>query len=110
MKLENTTCVPCQGGIPPLSTEQSLNYLSEIPNWTLLDQGKRIGLELKFTNFRGAFDLVKEIATLADQQGHHPDITFGWGYVRIVLYTHKIDGLHRNDFIMAAKINALIHP
>ena len=70
-------------------------------------QGKRIERTYKFKNFREALGFVDRVGGLAEDEGHHPDITFGWGYATISLHTHKIKGLHENDFIMAAKINQL---
>lgn len=108
MSLEKQSCIPCQGGVVPLSTEEALVYLAELPGWTLIDQGKKIILETSFKDFQSAFTFISGIASLAEREGHHPDITFGWGYAWIMLYTHKINGLHHNDFIMAAKISALL--
>ena len=89
----------------PLSAEEAQAYLAQVPAWTLMDGGRRIERTWRFKTFAEAFELVKAAAKLAEAEGHHPDITFGWGYVTISLYTHKIDGLHENDFILAAKID-----
>ena len=108
MSLDKMQCIPCQGGIPPLSTEQSHDFLKMTPGWVLIDKDSKLALELSFSNFQRPFDLISKISTLAETEGHHPDLCFGWGYVRIILYTHKINGLHQNDFIMAAKINEVL--
>ena len=75
--------------------------------WTLLSEGTRIERTFKFANFKEALEFVDQIGALAEAEGHHPDIRFGWGYCTVELYTHKIKGLHQNDFIMAAKIDEL---
>jgi 4a-hydroxytetrahydrobiopterin dehydratase len=104
--LTEKTCVPCRGGVPPLGEDEARQYLAQTPGWELQD-GKRIERTFKFKNFREALGFVDRVGGLAEEEGHHPDITFGWGYAKISLHTHKIKGLHENDFIMAAKINAL---
>lgn len=107
MALTAKTCTPCQGGIPPLSREEAERYLVEAPGWTLLDDATKVKRNFKFKDFRSAMVFAWRVGELAEEEGHHPDITFGWGYCRIVFQTHKINGLHENDFIMAAKVNQL---
>ncbi len=106
MSLSMKQCVPCRGGVPPLDRDQAENYLQEVPGWNLVES-TRIQRRFKFKNFVEALAFVNRVAELAEREGHHPDIGFGWGYCDVTLYTHKIKGLHENDFIMAAKINAL---
>jgi 4a-hydroxytetrahydrobiopterin dehydratase len=106
MTLTAKTCTPCRGGVPPLERAEAERLLREIPAWTLTDDATRIERTFDFPDFAGAMRLVERIAALAESEGHHPDIAFGWGYCRVVLYTHKIGGLHENDFILAAKIDA----
>jgi 4a-hydroxytetrahydrobiopterin dehydratase len=105
MSLANKQCIPCKGGIPPLSRIQAESYLKEVPGWTLDAAAARIQRDFKFKDFIAALSFVNRVAALAEKEGHHPDISFGWGYCKVTLYTHKIQGLHENDFIMAAKIN-----
>ena len=105
--LAGKTCTPCRGGVPPMDQGEAERYLQEAPGWALMDVGKRIERTFKLRNFKEALALVNRIGELAEEEGHHPDITFGWGYVTVSLHTHKIKGLHENDFIMAAKINQL---
>lgn len=107
MPLTNQHCIPCQGGIPPLTGHEAEKYLAEIPGWTLAENATRLQRTFKFKNFISALEFVNLAGNLAEKEAHHPDITFGWGYCTVVLYTHKIKGLHENDFIMAAKLNAL---
>ncbi len=107
--LASLRCVPCQGGIPPLGQSKIRKYLSAVPDWELVDEEpKRILKEFKFKDFNEAMDFVNRVAELAEEQGHHPDIAIHWNEVTLTLYTHAIDGLHDNDFIMAAKIDELL--
>jgi 4a-hydroxytetrahydrobiopterin dehydratase len=106
-ELAQKTCTPCRGGTPPLTRDEAEAYRKDAPDWELLDDGKRIERTFKFKNFKGALDFVDRVGALAEDEGHHPDLTFGWGYAKVSLFTHKIKGLHENDFIMAAKINGL---
>ena len=76
----------------------------------MLDEGRRIERGYKFKNFAEAFAFVQRAAELAEAEGHHPDISFGWGYAKVSLQTKKIKGLHENDFIMAAKLDRLAEP
>lgn len=100
------TCLPCQGGTLPLTRKEAAPYLGQMPGWQLDDRATRIVRKFSFGNFVEALVFVSKVGQIAEEQGHHPDIEFGWGYARITLYTHKIGGLHENDFIMAAKIDA----
>jgi 4a-hydroxytetrahydrobiopterin dehydratase len=106
-ELAAKTCTPCRGGVPPLSPEQAERYRAEAPGWSLSDDATRIERRFKFKNFAEAQAFAVRIGELAEAEGHHPDICYGWGYCRVELQTHKIKGLHENDFIMAAKINRL---
>ena len=107
MSLTAKQCVPCKGGIPPLNRDEAKSYLIETPGWELAEDAARIHRNFKFKNFVSALEFVNRVGDLAEKEGHHPDFRFGWGYCEITLYTHKIKGLHENDFIMAAKINGL---
>lgn len=107
MGLTQKTCVPCQGGIPPLTLAEAKGYLEQVPGWQLSDAGDRISRKFSFGDFEAALDFVNRVGALAEEEGHHPDIAFGWGYAEVTFYTHKIKGLHENDFIMAAKVNTL---
>ncbi len=107
MSLTNKTCQPCRGGIPPLRPAEARAFLSQTPEWELIDGDTKIRRTFKPGDFAEAMTLVVKIGELAEEEGHHPDITFGWGYCTVLFYTHKIKGLHENDFIMAAKVDAL---
>ena len=105
--LVEKTCTPCRGGIPPLTPEEAESYRSQAPAWALVDGATRIERTFRFKNFREAFAFVSRAAELAEAEGHHPDITFGWGYATVSLRTKKIKGLHENDFIMATKLDRI---
>jgi 4a-hydroxytetrahydrobiopterin dehydratase len=98
-------CTPCQGGIPPLTAEQAGTYRSDVPDWELLDNATKIKRTFRTRNFMEAMELARQVGELCETEGHHADITFGWGYCKVVFQTHKIGGLHENDFIMAAKVD-----
>lgn len=108
MGLSKETCVPCRGGIPALTRAEAEPYLQDTPGWKLSEDAAWIERTFPFHDFAEALAFVNAIGALAEEQGHHPDITFGWGYAKVVLYTHKIQGLHQNDFILAAKIDELL--
>ena len=110
MSLTAKTCTPCRGGIPPLPRADAEQLLAETPGWSLDPDATRIERTFKFPDFASALALVDRVGELAEAEGHHPDISFGWGYCRIVFQTHKIKGLHENDFIMAAKVTELAAP
>ena len=107
MGLTAKTCVPCQGGIPPLLRDAAEKFLEETPDWTLADDAGKVERKFSFADFAQAMAFAVQIGELAESEGHHPDLGVGWGYCTVLLYTHKIGGLHENDFIMAAKIDAL---
>lgn len=103
-------CIPCRGGVPTLPRAEAEALLATIPAWSLDMTGTHLLRDIRTKSFADALSLVQRIAAVAEQQRHHPDIAFGWGYVRLSLQTYAIKGLHRNDFILAAHIEALIAP
>ena len=107
MSLSQKTCTPCQGGIPPLTLTEAETLLPQAFGWQLREDGARLERRFAFKTFAAALAFVNRVGDLAEEEGHHPDITFGWGYANVLFYTHKIGGLHENDFIMAAKVNEL---
>ena len=107
-QLVTKTCTPCQGGIPPLAPDDAEDHRRQTPAWALLDDAHRIERTFRFRNFREAMDFVSKVGAIAEEEGHHPDITFGWGYAAVSLQTKKIKGLHENDFIMASKIDRML--
>lgn len=106
-ELSGKTCTPCQGGVDPLTPAQAESFRKQTPKWELTDNGTWIRRSFNFGNFAEALDFVNKVGELAEAEGHHPDISFGWGYAEVSLQTHKIKGLHENDFILAAKIDGV---
>lgn len=104
--LASKTCVPCRGGTPPLKGEELDDLWRQIPGWEVVEE-HHLRRRFRFKNFRQALDFVNRVGELAEEQGHHPDVRFGWGYAEVTVYTHKIDGLTESDFILAAKISEL---
>lgn len=105
--LAEKSCTPCRGGVPPLTPEEASGLHRQAPGWELRDGAKRIERTYRFRNFREAFGFVGQAGALAEAEGHHPDISFGWGYATVSLHTKKIKGLHENDFIMAVKLDRI---
>src|SRR5436309_560589 len=104
--LTRQKCVPCEGGIPPLSAHEVAELGESVPEWRTTPDGKRIRREWKAKNFMAAIDFFNKVAALAEDEGHHPDLHLeGYKNVAIELWTHAIGGLSENDFILAAKIN-----
>ena len=108
--LAEKTCTPCRGGVPPLSAQEAEQLRGQAPEWALMDEAHRVERTFRFRDFREAPTFVQKVGELAESEGHHPDVSFGWGYAMVSLRTKKIKGLHENDFIMAAKIDRLAQP
>jgi len=105
--LSEKTCIPCQGGVPRLDLDTCLQMIKQIPDWQLNEDATRISRRFTFDDFLNALNFTGKIGELAESEFHHPDINVGWGYCQVTFQTHKIRGLHENDFIMAAKVNQL---
>jgi 4a-hydroxytetrahydrobiopterin dehydratase len=106
--LAGRSCVPCRGGIPPLSEEAARALAAATPDWSLASSATRLQRHFEFRDFVEAMKFVNRVADLAEAEGHHPDIAIHWNAVDLILWTHKIGGLHENDFILAAKIDRLL--
>jgi len=104
--LASRECVPCRGGVPPMKAGEIEKLLGELDGWEAID-GHHLRKVYEFKNFRDALAFVNSVGNLAEEQGHHPDICFGWGKAEITIWTHKIDGLTESDFVLAAKIDRL---
>jgi 4a-hydroxytetrahydrobiopterin dehydratase len=102
------SCVPCRGGVPPLPAEAAERLLAEAGGWHLEQDATRLTRRFEFRDFVEAMKFVNRVADLAEQEGHHPDFAIHWNKVDLTLWTHKIGGLHENDFILAAKVNRLL--
>lgn len=107
MRLNQRSCEPCRGGTPPLSKEAAQAMLDKVPGWVLNPDGTRLSRHFTFNDFAAAQAFAVQVGELAENEGHHPVLSYTWGYCDVLFYTHKIGGLHENDFIMAAKVNAL---
>ena len=102
--LAEQECIPCKAGMPPLTSQEAQDYLSQLGNdWELTHEGKRLFKSYKFRNFKRALKYVNALAEIAESVGHHPNIHFTWGVVDLEIWTHAIDGLAGADFILAAK-------
>ena len=108
MGLTTKKCTPYQGGVPPLTSEDAEKYLLDAPECELLENATKLKRTFQLKNFMNALALARNVGELREAEGHHPDNTIGWGYCKVIFQTHKINGLHENDFIMAAKVNALV--
>jgi len=105
-ELAERECVPCRGGVPPMKGAEIRPLLNQLANWEAVGE-HHLRKEYRFKNFRESLDFVNRVGVLAENQGHHPDICFGWGKAEITIWTHKIDGLTESDFVLAAKIDKL---
>lgn len=105
-------CVPCRGGEPTLTDQEIARFKPEAPEWVVIEKEGILRLErtFKFKNFVQALEFTNRVGELAEEQGHHPALLTEWGKVTVTWWTHKIKGLHRNDFIMAAKTDKLYPP
>jgi 4a-hydroxytetrahydrobiopterin dehydratase len=104
--LAERQCIPCRGGVPALKGEEIRSFSSQVSDWQVIDE-HHLQKAYRFNDFRETLDFVNRIGELAETQGHHPDICFGWGKAEVSIWTHKINGLTESDFILAAKINKL---
>ncbi|MEJ2286914.1 MAG: 4a-hydroxytetrahydrobiopterin dehydratase [Desulfobacterales bacterium] len=105
--LSKKQCIPCKGGTPPLKGENLAKIHRQLNgNWIIVDE-HHLEKEYAFGNFRQALAFTNQVGELAEAEGHHPDIYLSWGKVKLMVWTHKIDGLTESDFIFAAKVNEL---
>ena len=106
--LSKKKCVPCEGNIPPFNTDEIHKYLKQVDGWEVVEDkidGFHLIKSFKFDNFLESQKFVNEVGKVSEEEGHHPDIIFGWGYAKINITTHAIEGLSENDFILATKID-----
>ena len=108
-ELARKRCEPCRGGTPPLAGEELRALARQVPDWRVVDE-HHLTKTYPFPDFISGLGFVNAIASLAEEQGHHPDLQLAWGRVDVKIYTHKIDGLSESDFILAAKIDELRFP
>ena len=106
--LTDRKCVPCEGGVPTLTRAEAEATLPQVPGWELADDAKSIQRRFEFKGFYKTMSFVNAMAWVANAENHHPDFTTGYNYCEVTFTTHAIDGLSENDFICAAKVNALL--
>lgn len=104
--LAKKRCTPCRGGVPPLSGPELAVFQEKLPFWKVVGE-HHLSKSFLFPDFKTALEFVNRVGDLAEEEGHHPDLCLSWGKVDVTTYTHKIDGLSENDFILAAKIDEL---
>ena len=110
--LLNKKCVPCEGGVLPFDISEIHKYQKKVDGWNILTNEKKIfflNKKFQFKNFLDSQNFVNKVGQISENEGHHPDISFGWGYAEIKITTHAIEGLSENDFILAAKIDQIIN-
>jgi len=108
--LSKKKCIPCEGGIPGFDITEIHKYLKMVDGWKVMEDKNKIFYlikEFKFNNFLESQNFINRVGDIAETEGHHPDIRFGWGYAKIKIFTHAIKGLHENDFVLAAKVDKI---
>ena len=110
--LSKKKCVACDGKTLPFDTSEIHKYLKKVDGWDVKNNEEKnyyLEKKFKFKNFKDSQDFVNNVGNISEKEGHHPDITFGWGYAKINITTHAIEGLSENDFILAAKIDQIFN-
>ena len=109
-KLYKKKCVACDGNTLPFDTSEIHKYLKKVDGWDVMSDGEKnyyLEKKFKFQNFIESQEFVNKVCLIAEIEGHHPDINFGWGYTKVKIFTHAIKGLAESDFILAAKIDQI---
>ncbi len=106
-RLAERSCVPCRGGVSPLSNEKIVPLLAQLDGWRV-QRDHHLAKEYSFADFAEALAFVNRVGEVAEREGHHPDIVLTWGKVGLQIWTHKIDGLSESDFVFAAKADAVL--
>lgn len=106
MALADQECIPCRGGVPPLTREAVARLVPELDGWAVVNN-HHLSKNVTFPDFKSALAYVDRVGALAEAEGHHPDVHLAWGRVRLEVWTHKIGGLTEADFVLAAKIDRL---
>ena len=110
--LINKKCTPCEGKSIPFDISQIHKYQKKVDGWNIITNSKKVYLlekKFNFQDFKNSQNFVNKVGKISEEEGHHPDICFGWGYVKINITTHAIEGLSENDFILAAKIDQILN-
>ena len=108
--LHEKKCIPCQGGVPSFDISEIHKFLKKVDGWEVKKNEKGsyfLEKNFKFKNFAESQKFINVVSNIAENENHHPDITFGWGYAKIQIFTHKIQGLVESDFILAAKVDQI---
>ena len=109
--LHTKKCIPCDGGIPGFDITEIHKYLKMVDGWEVKANEDKVYYlikNFKFKNFLDSQNFVNKVGAISEQEGHHPDIWFGWGYAKIKIFTHSIKGLHESDFVLAAKVDKIV--
>jgi 4a-hydroxytetrahydrobiopterin dehydratase len=107
-ELTEKTCVPCEGGVPPILRDEALSVLKSLEGWQLSEDAKMISRRFEFKGFYRTVSFINAMAWVVNNENHHPDFSAGYNYCDVGFTTHAIDGLSENDFICAAKVSALL--
>ena len=107
-ELAEKKCIPCKGDVPAFNIDEIHKYLKKVDGWNVKSNDEKsyyLEKDFKFKNFLGSQKFIDKVGNIAEKENHHPDISFGWGYAKIKIFTHAIKGLAESDFILAAKID-----
>ena len=110
--LKDKKCVPCEGGVIPFDISEIHKYQKKVDGWDISKDNKQnffLNKRFNFRNFIESQEFINKVGEISEDEGHHPDISFGWGYAEIKITTHAIEGLSENDFILAAKIDQIFN-
>ncbi len=107
MMFKENKCIPCQGGVPAMNASEIIEYKKLVSEQWIVEDNKQLLKEFSFDSYLDAIEFSNKVADLSEEQGHHPFIHINYKIVKIILFTHKINGLHENDFLMASKIDNL---
>ena len=110
--LKDKNCIPCKGGLPSFAISEIHKYLKKVDGWDVKKNTKKIYFLEKnfiFKNFINSQNFINKVGEISENENHHPDVSFGWGYAKIIITTHAIEGLSENDFILAAKIDKILN-
>ena len=108
--LSKKKCIPCSGEIPAFTEEQINEFKNKVENWNIMKNDKGhfyLSNDFKFKNFETSLNFINKVSQIAEDENHHPDLKFGWGYANIIIMTHAINGLAESDFVLAAKIDEI---
>ena len=108
--LHKKKCRACSGDLPALNDQEIDNFISQVKGWTVIKNENNIKMiikYIKFNDFKNSLNFINQVSDIAETEGHHPDLSFGWGYANITIFTHAVKGLTESDFILAAKIDQI---